>query len=313
MPNVPRDSITSVRVSLRVDGEPHLLIALDAHGHVKRMGYSSLSAREPLVAAGHADGLFQAFMDTVPPGLLDRAGVYTDPGTDGSRCHWRLDFDGEQGPARFELTYCAGSAGLPAAIAKLVEKAEGLTESWYDEHLMMAGAGRAASQPAQARIDAPVAPPAAARRPNDVAQTGSIGNYLSFRGRIGRIDYILQYGLPLVAISFAGSFADGFVGLASGDQIGPMGMAAALLTLWPSLAGWAKRLHDLDFSFRLVVGSFVGAGVLMGVTFALSPGLGLAAGALFALGMIGVTLATYFAPGTTGPNQYGPDPAAARG
>lgn len=309
MPQVSTGSITSVRISLRVDGEPHLLIMLDAGGHVKRMGFSALSKYEDVVATGAEAGLFEEFTGSVPQGLLARAGVYRDPGTEGARCEWRIEFEGETGAARFDLTYCAGSAGLPPAMAALVDRAERLTDSWYGEHLALEEAPSFAPPPRE-----PVGATAMPTPPvSGAGSTWTIGEYLSFKGRIGRADYLVQYVLPLMALSFAGGFADGVVGLATPEGIGPMGAAATLLTLWPSMAGWAKRLHDFDTSLWVVPGVMFGGGLLLAVGLMLSPVLGIAAGAVLVLAVVALFLATYCLPGTKGPNRYGPEVAIARG
>lgn len=309
---VPLQSITVVRISLRVDGEPQLLILMNADGLVKRMGYSALHRYEEAVATDRIPGVFEDFMSAVPPKLLERAGSYEDPGREGHLCQWRLEFEGEDGVARFDLSYASGSAGLPPAMARLVERAESLTDGMYQDQLGVGGGDDASvSGPADVgpRTDSepPVAP---VHTPGlDVAEAHapwSIGQYLSFEGRIGRADYIVQYLLPLMALSFAGSFADGLVGLAGESGVGPMGVMASLLTFWPSMAGWAKRMHDFGVSLWILPKVMLGGVVAVGLGLVVHPGLGVVAMGLFALVFFALCIASYVWPGTDGPNEYGP-------
>ena len=52
MSTMSLESIDSVRISLRVEGVPQLLILMRADGQVKRMGYSALSQYEETGATG---------------------------------------------------------------------------------------------------------------------------------------------------------------------------------------------------------------------------------------------------------------------
>ena len=291
---------------MRVDGEPHFLVSFDSEGRVKRMGSSALSSDDGRVASGHLNGTLQRLLEAVPQDLLGRAGVYEDPGTTGPRCQWRVEFEGGSGPVRIDLTYHAGSAGLPPAIATLVGRAEELTESWYRKALADQEAAAAAPVPADVRVAQAGADSGAAVASGHAIQT--IGDYLSFKGRIGRIDYIMLYGLPLTAFSFLGGFADGFVGLGTESQIGPMAAAATLISIWPGMAGWAKRLHDFDMSLWVVPGVILPCGVLIGIGVALSPWLGLAGAVIGGIAIVLLTVATYAWPGTKGSNRFGPAP-----
>lgn len=330
MTDPTNDSITSISISMRADGKPRFLLVLNASGQMKRMGYRALGRVEETIAVGEADGVFEDFMSTVPEGLLSRAGSYEDPGTEGPRCQWRIDFDSELGPRRFDITYCAASAGLPAAIDKLVGRAESLTDEWYrseveaataevdDVARQMAGAtapGSAPGGPVPPAAGMPPVtglPPAQTLPPPSVWADGGIRNYLSFEGRIGRMDYLMNYCVPLAALGFAGAFADAFVGI-GGDGLGPMGALSSLLTIWPAMAGFAKRLHDLDLSLWVFPGAMVGMMLMIGVGVVVGGPLALIPLVVSVLAMMALSIAVYLWPGTKGPNKYGPDPVALPG
>lgn len=155
----------------------------------------------------------------------------------------------------------------------------------------------------------------------------TIGQWLGFRGRIGRRTFWLGYALPLLLASIVANVVDAALGFATmGDavpadevQAGPVTGLVALLTLWPALAGAIKRLHDRDRS-----GWWIGGYYLLAATFAvlvLTGAVMAAAGAgggMMMLSMVtAVVLLGYaiwllveigFLRGTPGPNRYGPDP-----
>lgn len=328
----PADSITSLSISMRADRAPHFLLVLTATGQVKRMGYRDLNRVEESIAAGEVAGVFDDVVAAIPPGLLERAGTYEDPGMDGVRCQWRLDFETEMGLRRFDISYSSGSAGLPKAIGALVAKAEKATESWYAAHLETASEEAASGPEADEAGPAPYGHPMATTAPGVAggpaptepaaplpeaqslpAQSlwadGGIRNYLSFEGRIGRMDYLMMYCVPLAALGFAGAFADGLVGFGA-EAIGPMGALASLITIWPGFAGFAKRLHDMNLSLWVFPGAMLAMTLTVAVGVAVGSPIGLIPAALVGLGVIGLSLATYVWPGTKGPNRFGPEPVA---
>ncbi|MDN5001819.1 DUF805 domain-containing protein [Bradyrhizobium sp. GCM10027634] len=71
----------------------------------------------------------------------------------------------------------------------------------------------------------------------------------SFRGRVGRFDYVLRFLIPLAVVHTAA------IALVPPLQFGVVFGALVLLSLWPSWAVGAKRCHDRGRSgwFQLIV------------------------------------------------------------
>ena len=160
----------------------------------------------------------------------------------------------------------------------------------------------------------------------------TIGQWLGFQGRIGRKTFWLGYILPLFAASILASILDAALGLApmgdarpaEGAEVGPIGGLVSLLSIWPSLAGAIKRLHDRDRSGWWIGGFYllaaaVAAAALFTATLGMSHGGGGAAavtlvGAVLLIGYgLWLIVETGFLRGTPGPNRYGPDPLGGPG
>lgn len=156
----------------------------------------------------------------------------------------------------------------------------------------------------------------------------TIGQWFSFQGRIGRKTFWLGYVLPLFLAGIVATVLDSAMGFGmyAGMDASPMDRSAltpisslvSLLSIWPSLAGTIKRLHDRDRSgwwiggFYLVSAAF---GVVAGTIAATQPHD--MAGIIVVLMGGGVLLLGYaiwllvelgFLRGTLGQNRYGPDP-----
>ena len=134
-----------------------------------------------------------------------------------------------------------------------------------------------------------------------------LAKYVSFSGRIGRHQYWFHYVLPLYMAQFvAGAF---------GGAFGAVFALPAILLMWPSLAGFSKRLHDLNLSlwhWVACIGGAMAGGVLAAVLIPSGiPAAGVIGGILLAvsvLAMLVLSFMTYFIKGTYGPNKFGPDP-----
>lgn len=161
----------------------------------------------------------------------------------------------------------------------------------------------------------------------------TIGQWFSFQGRIGRKVFWLGYIVPLLIASVVAGVLDAALGLAAyrgedvmpGDaaQFSPVSSLVSLLSIWPSLAGTIKRLHDRDRSgwwiggFYLLSAIFGGVAVMMALT---NPSSAAAIGMPIMVG--GIVMAAYgiwllvetgFLRGTVGPNRFGPDPLGGMG
>jgi uncharacterized membrane protein YhaH (DUF805 family) len=140
-----------------------------------------------------------------------------------------------------------------------------------------------------------------------------------FGGRINRAKYwltILIYGLLwvvyaiIVAILMGGLRADALGG-ATGGSIAVIALMVILVFvgLWSSLAAAIKRLHDRNKSGWWILLFGIVPGILNGVAQSMDA---TSIGILIAL--IGASIAIWgfveigCLKGTTGPNDYGPDP-----
>ena len=128
--------------------------------------------------------------------------------------------------------------------------------------------------------------------------------YFSFSGRMRRRDLWVFYWLPSTVLSMLYA--------AAGDEPPLIADVAYLILLavmvWAGMAGLTRRLHDLNYSLWLWLGLFIGVAV-GALVMSLGPLLiGQIVAGVFGLGMVVVSLMAYFRRGTTGDNQYGPDP-----
>ena len=133
----------------------------------------------------------------------------------------------------------------------------------------------------------------------------------SFTGRINRAKYWLVVVILLVYWVVMGTVIVLAFGVSAFTGTGApllIALIAFLLPFWIGLATGVKRLHDRNKSgwwlilFWIVPGMLTGGGSAMGETAGLIPSLAGAALSLWGLVEIG------FLRGTSGPNNYGPDP-----
>lgn len=145
-----KDAIDGVSIVLDVDGQPTFMLMLTRGGLTKRRGSSAAVKQSPITVTGATDGVFDAFMDAVPLDLLGQGAVLEDPGTDGPRHEWRIEFAGGPHIVTYELSYHWGSAALPDVFEDLVGLGERLTEEWYARGVAEETGGAAASVPVSA-------------------------------------------------------------------------------------------------------------------------------------------------------------------
>jgi uncharacterized membrane protein YhaH (DUF805 family) len=156
----------------------------------------------------------------------------------------------------------------------------------------------------------------------------TIGQWFSFRGRIGRKVFWLGYIVPLLVASLIAATLDASLGLTAyqgedampGDaaQVSPISSLVSLLSIWPSLAGTIKRLHDRDRSGWWIGGFYLLSaifGVLVVMMAMTDPTNAAAVGTPLIVGgivmfayVIWLLVETGFLRGTMGPNRFGPDP-----
>lgn len=135
VPDTWQQDAETVSLALKVDGRPHFMVLVTRDGLVKRMGFASLASNQRAVAVGRREGVFDAVVEALPNELKAHQGTHTADGTDGPRCQWRIEISGPDEVVGLDLTYHAGSAGLPQVIARLVAVVEDLTNEWYAAEL----------------------------------------------------------------------------------------------------------------------------------------------------------------------------------
>jgi uncharacterized membrane protein YhaH (DUF805 family) len=128
----------------------------------------------------------------------------------------------------------------------------------------------------------------------------SFGQWYVSRGRIPRRTFWLTYVLPLLAVQVLAGIADVALGFASteppsGDGFvfsttaGPIGLAVGLLTVVPSISSTVTRLHDRGHSAWWLLW------LLLPI-----------------IGWLLLIVQTWFLPGDSAPNRYGPPRPAAQ-
>jgi uncharacterized membrane protein YhaH (DUF805 family) len=161
----------------------------------------------------------------------------------------------------------------------------------------------------------------------------TIGQWFSFRGRIGRKVFWLGYIVPLIIASIVAGALDASLGLAAyrgemampadAAQFSPISSLVSLLSIWPSLAGTIKRLHDRDRSGWWIGGFYLLSAIFGSVAFmmammnpesAAAVGMPIMVGGIVMLAyVIWLLVETGFLRGTVGPNRFGPDPLGGAG
>jgi len=137
----------------------------------------------------------------------------------------------------------------------------------------------------------------------------------SFEGRINRAKFWLVFLITLL-LGIAVAIIGVVLTIALGPQIGGgilmlLNIASGVYSIWTGLASGVKRLHDREKSgwwllaWYVVPVVLVGAGMVIG-EIATAVG-GIAAFALW----VWMFVELGCLKGTTGPNQYGPDPLPA--
>jgi len=154
--------------------------------------------------------------------------------------------------------------------------------------------------------------------------------WLSLQGRVSRKTFWLYFIVPIYVVALIAAVLDGVTGAAPTHVIaeavrstfgetylsmsafaGPISNFAILVYLWPTTAGVVKRLHDLGLSGWLWPVYAALACACWGV-FLMSPDSALGVALAVLAGLLGLVFSVYvyLMPGTSGPNEYGPDPVS---
>jgi uncharacterized membrane protein YhaH (DUF805 family) len=118
------------------------------------------------------------------------------------------------------------------------------------------------------------------------AIASGFANYVNFNGRAYRAEYWLWVLFTIIGALATGIVDAAVFGYNPGGGVSPLNTIFDLVTILPSLAVGARRLHDLDRTgwWLLLLLTVIGT-ILLIVWFCLR--------------------------GTSGPNRYGPDPLPA--
>jgi hypothetical protein len=179
-----KDDIDAVAINLLVNGTHTFQVYLTRGGLTQRRGSSDRPDPNPVLVKAATD-YFEPFMAAVPDALLHgESAAMEDGGRDGPRHDWRFEFGGGLSSLVYDISYHAGSAGLPDEFADLVVQAERLTHSWYQ-----AGVAEETGVPLPDAkpVAAPPAPKAAPspRRPAPRAGAPTRSGPVAARGRGG--------------------------------------------------------------------------------------------------------------------------------
>jgi uncharacterized membrane protein YhaH (DUF805 family) len=119
----------------------------------------------------------------------------------------------------------------------------------------------------------------------------SLGKFLfSFRGRISRYQYWVQFFIPYVVLYVVAIAIDLLTGMYNAQSgVGLFSTIFSLSAIWPSLAILVKRCHDRDRSGWFLLISLIPI-----------------------VGAIWLFVAIGCLRGSVGENRFGPDPVATR-
>ena len=144
--------------------------------------------------------------------------------------------------------------------------------------------------------------------------------YTSLQGRISKRTFLLWVFLPIAVTRMLASTIDMAL-YGAPDSLsqlgGPWESAQWRLTLWPSVAGTVKRLHDLEINAKHVAGMYGAWAVAITLFLFNRTGSDLVTPGLWAAVITAVLAIIYtlyllipccFQRGVEGPNNYGPDP-----
>ena len=124
--------VTSLTVSLDIDGQTSLFILLDRDGTMNRMGSGTADATEEEMVIGPvaADALDYA-LEPLKPKWLEKTGTFQMPEPQGSPCELTLMLAGEDDANTYTFLYGEKSLGVPSPFRTVVERAVKVTQETY--------------------------------------------------------------------------------------------------------------------------------------------------------------------------------------
>lgn len=137
MPQV--SDISTIHITLNVDGKQSLFILLSHDGTVNRLGTGAASNSENDLFIGRSpEPLLDQVKHCLTDDMLDHMGGYDVPDKKGASCRLSIGFvfgNGEENG--FSFSYGAESQGPPHEIIDFVIAAMEATEPWYQQQKKM--------------------------------------------------------------------------------------------------------------------------------------------------------------------------------
>lgn len=229
-----KDDIDAVAITLEIDRNPAFLIMLTRGGMTKRRGSSGTYDPDALTIKAGTDGVFEAFLASIPDAVLaGEGGRLEDGGSDGPRHDWHFEFGGGIQSLEYDIAYHAGSASLPDEFADMVVVAERLTHSWYSAAVAEERGEPAPSTAASVPAAPPPKPVAAPRgRSGQPARGTRRGGAAVPQGTLPPTRERLAIAILLDFMAFMVPFSL-FAGLfgGSGERAGPPGAGVVLFAI----------------------------------------------------------------------------------
>lgn len=125
--------ITSLTVSLDVEGESVLFILLDRDGTMNRLGSGRTDNDEhDMVISTIATTTLAHVLEPLTPEWLERDGLFQMPDPKGPPCELTLMLAGDHDALTFAFLYGAESRGVPPPFRTVVERAVEATQAEYN-------------------------------------------------------------------------------------------------------------------------------------------------------------------------------------
>ena len=124
--------VTSLTVSLDIDGQTSLFILLDRDGTMNRMGSGTADATEEAMVIGPVapDALDYA-LEPLEPKWLEKTGTFQMPDPQGRPCELTLMLSGDEDAQTYTFLYGEKSPGVPPPFRAVVERAVKVTQNSY--------------------------------------------------------------------------------------------------------------------------------------------------------------------------------------